>query len=155
MGQRGPRKTPAAVKKQRGTYRPDRDAEPEFEGKAPPPPAYLREDVAAEWRRLAAILEKRGLLTEVDWIAWQLGMAAYAAWLESSEELAREGVIISYTESGYPVQSPHVAIAQRAWASTLKFCREFGLTPSARCGLKIDGAEEEDPFAEHLKARGK
>jgi P27 family predicted phage terminase small subunit len=152
MGSRGPKKTPAATKKRRGTYRADRDAEPiEFAGKIPPVDKTLRKEVVAEWNRLAPLCAKVGLLTEADWLAWRLGMAAYDTWLCASETVLKEGAVL-WTEKGYPVQHPMVSIGGKAWQSVLKFCREFGLTPSARSGLKIqDAPEAQDEFQSHLE----
>ena len=151
MGRRGPKKTPAATKKRRGTYRADRDAEPvEFEGVVPVPDEGLRDEVVEEWNRLAPILASKGLLTEVDWLAWRLGMHAYDTWLSSSEQLASEQLVV-VSSKGAPYQNPLVGIAGKSWQAVLTFCREFGLTPSARSGLKIqDGPEPEDEFQSHL-----
>ena len=150
----GRKKVPASAKKLRGTYRPDRDAEPvQFDPQIPPVPEGLRDEVVAEWNRLAPLLAAKGLLTEVDWLAWQLGMHAYDTWLTISEQLAspnEEYVIIS--EKGAPYQNPLVSIAGKAYQSVLKFCREFGLTPSARSGLKIAGGPlEKDEFEQHVQ----
>jgi len=174
MGQRGPRKTPAEVKKARGTYRADRDAEVDFSPPAgkpaepPPKPEGLHDLASAEWDRLTPIMLEKGLLTAADWIAWQLGFAAYDTWLVASDQLridadeaekrgekGRGSGMIVWTEKGYPVQHPLVAIAGKAWATVLKFCREFGLTPSARSGLNLDSGPSgnADPLSELLKRR--
>lgn len=170
MGQRGPRKTPAEVKKARGTYRADRDAEVDFKPPAgqpadpPPKPEGLHELASKEWDRLTPLLMEKGLLTPADWIAWQLGFAAYDTWLVASDQIRTDAAaagegrgagMIVWTEKGYPVQHPMVAIAGKAWATVLKFCREFGLTPSARSGLNLDSgpAANADPLTELLKRR--
>ena len=145
----GRKKLPAEVKNRRGTYRKDRDAEPaELARDWPPPPEDLHPKASQEWTRLAPILSKAGLLTEVDWLAWELGMAAYDTWLRVSEQLPADMVV--WTDKGNAVQHPLVSIAGKAWQSVIKFCREFGLTPSARSGLKLATPAEQDPFAAHI-----
>lgn len=151
MGQRGPAKTPEEVKKARGTYREDRDGGgPEFTAAVPPaPPRGMHRTAAAEWKRLAPLLVVRGLLTEADWLAWQMGFAAYDTWLTSSETIRKEGSVL-WTEKGYPLPHPEVAIAGRAYQALWRFCREFGLTPSARTGLNIKPPPQADPLEEML-----
>lgn len=159
MGERGPKKTPAATKKRRGTYRKDRDAEPvEFTKGIPPIPSGLHPEAAEEWKRLAPILVEKGLLTEADWLAWRLGFEALSTWFQAGEQVSKDpkdgGGAIHFTDKGYPAQNPWVAIGQKAYASVMKFCREFGLTPSSRSGLKLEiEAPEDDPYAEAIKQR--
>lgn len=136
MGKRGPKKTPAETKKRRGTYRADRDAEVEVSAEqAPPLPEGLHSAAAAEWERLTPILVKHKLLTDADWIAYRLGFAMLSSFLTACDGLPENPIV--YTEKGFPCQHPMVAIRAKAWADTLKWCREFGLTPSARSGLKL------------------
>ncbi|MCC7423781.1 MAG: phage terminase small subunit P27 family [Planctomycetaceae bacterium] len=161
MGQRGPRKTPAAVKKARGTFRKDRDAEVEFappagqKAEPPPKPEGLHDLASREWDRVTPLMISKGLLTPADWMAWTLGFAAYDTWLVASAQLAEHDLIV-FTDKGFPCQNPLVAIAGKAWQSTLKWCREFGMTPSARSGLNIDSGKgaEVDPLTELLNRRG-
>lgn len=150
----GRKKVPAATKKRRGTYREDRDAEPvQFLADSPPIPEALHPAAAAEWERLAPVVVKKGLLTEADWLAWTLGFEALSTWFQAGEQVAKEGAV-HFTEKGYPAQNPWVAIGQRAYGSVMKFCREFGLTPSSRSGLKLEVEEQEDdPYAEAMKQR--
>lgn len=159
MGKRGPAKTPAKVKIARGTFRADRDAESvEFPSTdSPPKPEHLHRIASSEWDRLTPILVEKGLLTQADWIAWQLGFAAYNTWLNASEELSKD-TYTYMTDRGYVGQNPLVNIVANAWSATLKFCREFGLTPSARSGLNIEapaGEAEGDPIADMMRKRAK
>ncbi len=139
-GRSGRKKKPAAEKERAGTYRADRDADSVNFGAGdagPHPPDNLHPDAAAEWSRLAPICKRRGLLTDGDWIAWRLGFAAYSTWLHASAQLDDVSRWVFATESGYESPSPFVVIAKNSWSAVLQFCREFGLTPSARSGLAI------------------
>lgn len=162
MGQRGPKKTPAKVKQARGTFRKDRDAEVEFatpagqKAEPPPKPDNLHEVASAEWDRITPLMMEKGLLTTADWIAWQLGFAAYDTWLTLSDEFRSDPTFTFTTDKGYVGPNPIVAMAGKAWQTTLKWCREFGMTPSARSGLNIDSgkAAAADPLTELLNRRG-
>lgn len=147
----GRKKLPASIKKIRGTYREDRDAEPvQFDPRVPPLPDGLRPEVEAEWNRLAPLLTAKGLLTEVDWLAWTLGMRAYDTWLSATESVDKDNWVV-WSEKGAPYQHPMIGIASKAYQAVLTFCREFGLTPSARSGLKINGGPlETDEFGDHV-----
>jgi P27 family predicted phage terminase small subunit len=41
--------------------------------------------------------------------------------------------------SGYPIQNPMLAIANKAQEQCLKILAEFGLTPSSRSRIRPDG----------------
>jgi P27 family predicted phage terminase small subunit len=142
-GRSGRRKLPAAVKQARGTYRKDRDADaaqelplPTAAGShaEPPKPEHLHAIAAAEWDRLTPLAVRVGLVTPLDWMAWRLGFWALSTWAEMSDRI---GEPIHYTEKGYPVARPEIGLARQAWSAVKEFCREFGLTPSARSGLKL------------------
>lgn len=139
-GRSGRRKKPTPQKKREGTYRSDRDsADVGFEPAAGPPiPDWLHPQAAAEWRRLAPICIKLGLLTEGDWLAWHLGFSAFSTWLTASETIDHPAKWTFQTESGYQQAVPEVAIAKQAWSAVMTFCREFGLTPSSRSSLRIE-----------------
>lgn len=136
-GRSGRKKQPAALKKAKGTYRPPRDQDgASLPAGVPPVPDGLNPQAAREWARLAPLCLQAGLLTHADWIAWELGFWAYSTWLNVSKSI---GDPVWITKNDYPVQRPEVAIAQKAWSAVLQFCREFGLTPSARSGLRLTG----------------
>lgn len=138
-GRSGRRKAPAESKKLAGTYRADRDQdEVAFPADSGPPiPKGLHPDAVKEWKRLAPICIQRGLLTEGDWLAWRLGFSAFSTWLIASARLESPAKWTFSTMNGYESPAPEVAIAKQAWASVMCFCREFGLTPSSRSGLKL------------------
>jgi P27 family predicted phage terminase small subunit len=150
MGRRGPKKTPGAVKKQRGTYRPDRDGGPQFSATCPEPPAWLTDDARAAWDSLAPSLADRQLLTAVDVLAFALLCEAWSDWLAARKELAHYGTT-AVTDNGNTYQHPIVGVANKAWQRVLTACREFGLTPSARTGLHCDpGDESSDAGAQEV-----
>ena len=72
-----------------------------------------------------------GLLTRIDRAALALYCEAWGRWVEAEEALRKYGVMIK-APSGYPVQSPYLAIANRAMDQMAKLLVEFGMSPSSR-----------------------
>ena len=133
MAQRGRKPKPTAVKVLEGNpgKRPLNGLEPRPEKRAPECPEWLTEEAKKEWERLAGNLENLGTLTELDRAAFAGYCQAYARWKEAEEFIEKHGTIVK-TPSGYWQQVPHVSIAQSNLKIMLKFCSEFGLTPSSR-----------------------
>ena len=91
---------------------------------------------------MGKILEDMGVLTEVDTMAFAGYCQAYARWKEAEEFLSQHGSIIR-TPNGYLQQVPQVSIAQTNLKIMLKFCEQFGLTPSARSRITANKSIEE------------
>lgn len=77
---------------------------------------------------------------------------AYARWKEAEEFITKHGTIVK-TPSGYWQQVPQVSIAQTYLKVMLKFCEQFGLTPSARSRIVANNGsnDEEDGMESILK----
>ena len=148
MAQRGRKPKPTAVKVLEGNpgKRPMNSAEPKPEKKAPSCPKWLEPEAKKEWRRLAKKMELMGVLTEVDMAAFAGYCQAYARWKEAEEFITQHGTMIR-TPNGYLQQVPQVSIAQTNLKIMLKFCEQFGLTPSARSRI-VGGEGSSDPTDE-------
>ena len=83
-----------------------------------------------------------GVITEVDATAFAGYCQAYARWREAEEFLSQHGSIIR-TPNGYLQQVPQVSIAQTNLKIMLKFCEQFGLTPSARSRITANKSVED------------
>ena len=140
MAQRGRKPKPTALKMLEGNPggRPLNEAEPKPQKKAPRCPPWLEDEAKREWKRMAKVLEQMGLLTEMDMAAFAGYCQAYARWKEAEEFLTQHGSMVR-TPNGYLQQVPQVSIAQTNMKIMLKFCEQFGLTPSARS--RIVGSE--------------
>ena len=143
MASRGRKPKPTAIKKLKGNpgCRPLNIAEPKPTG-SPVCPDWLEDEAKAEWERMGKILEDMGVLTEVDTMAFAGYCQAYARWKEAEEFLSQHGSIIR-TPNGYLQQVPQVSIAQTNLKIMLKFCEQFGLTPSARSRITANKSVEE------------
>lgn len=133
MAQRGRKPKPTALKALEGNLggRPLNANEPKPVKKAPRCPAWIEEEAKKEWKRMGRVLEQMGLLTEMDMTAFAGYCQAYARWKEAEEFITQHGTMIR-TPNGYLQQVPQVSIAQTSLKIMLKFCEQFGLTPSAR-----------------------
>ena len=148
MATRGRKPKPTAIKQLEGNpgKRPLNMHEP-----TPPKanikcPAWLLPEAKKEWKRLAPSLEAMGVLTMADITAFEGYCQAYARWKEAEEFITQHGSIFQ-TPSGYVQQVPQVSIAQTNLKIMLKFCEQFGLTPSARSRIAA-GEGSVDPTDE-------
>lgn len=148
MAQRGRKPKPTAMKVLEGNPggRPLNNREPAPAKKAPRCPSWLEDEAKKEWKRMAKVLEAMGLLTEMDMAAFAGYCQAYARWKEAEEFITQHGSMVR-TPNGYLQQVPQVSIAQTNQKIMLKFCEQFGLTPSARsrivAGGETDSANDE------------
>src|SRR5437660_101190 len=109
---RGRRPKPSRLKALAGNpgKRPLNDQEPQPETAIPDCPPELGPVARAEWHRLAAELASLRLLTHLDRAALAAYCGAYALWAEATAAIQKFGTMIK-APSGYPVQSPYLAIA--------------------------------------------
>lgn len=104
---------------------------------APECPSHLQGSARAEWLRIVVFLEKYKLITEIDTAALALYCASYGRWQDAEEKIQRmkeqdgDGMMIK-SPSGYPIQNPYLAIANRAMEDCYKYLQQFGLSPAAR-----------------------
>jgi P27 family predicted phage terminase small subunit len=113
--------------------KPDRGDRP------PEPPAMLKGEARAEWRRVAPGLWDLGLLTAIDvgplaayCAAWGRWKAAEALIEKAKRKYPAGGGLFIETSNGNLVQHPAVGLANRAMTDVVKFAAEFGMTPSGR-----------------------
>lgn len=137
MSKTGRPPKPTNLKVLQGTDRPDRARKNEPK---PPTgaecPSWLDREAKKEWKRVAPILERLGLLTVVDTTALAAYCQSYSHWQQAERFLRKNGMTYT-TQTGYARQRPEVAISQKALAQVKMFCSEFGLTPSARARMEL------------------
>lgn len=143
MGKRGPRPTPTKLLKARGSWRAKkRKDDAAIESGAPAKPAWLEAE-ESQWEQLVAELLPIGVITALDQTALALLCAALLDYLKARKTVEEEGITV-ISEKGAVYQHPAVGIANRAWERVMRACREFGLTPASRAGLKIEPAKKVD-----------
>jgi P27 family predicted phage terminase small subunit len=139
-----PRK-PDALKKLHGTARKDRSV-----GSTPTPtgmptrPVGLSSQATRVWKSLAPKLYDLGLLAQIDQSTFAVYCQAYADWLELTRILNKLGVRNWYseTESGYRQVIPEVAVRDKAYQVMQRLETRFGLDPSSRSGIAIEGQQK-------------
>lgn len=139
MGERGPAQRPTSIKRALGV-RADRinDAEPQPEPLVaiPSPPEQLDAVGREIWERLVPSLIAAGVLS-----AWDLDVFALfcdaVSTARRAAELLRKGLLTKGRRDGI-VTNPAWRVYRDAVALVRILAREFGLTPSARSGLKVD-----------------
>lgn len=62
--------------------------------------------------------------------------------------------MITITNSGYPVVSPWLNIANAAMKQMRAFLIEFGMTPSSRSRVSVPADDEGDPYENFRRAKG-
>lgn len=138
---RGRKPTPTALKVLRGNPGKRRlnqdEPTPELAIDAVPPDS-LTKPGKIEWRRLAPILGRLGMLTETDTDALVGYCEAYANWRQAQQKIHQFGMVIKAKDpKQLPVISPYVRIAHNAMNQMRAFLVEFGMTPSSRSRIKV------------------
>ena len=125
--------------------RPINDSEPDPDKSpvCPDAPEHLSDAAKAEWGRMAPSLYDIGLLTKIDVSALEAYCTAYARWVEAEDKIRAHGMIVK-SPKGYPMQSPYLAIANRAVDQMRGFLTEFGMTPSSRSRVSVGGKKKSD-----------
>ncbi|MEN6370922.1 MAG: phage terminase small subunit P27 family [Armatimonadota bacterium] len=150
MGRRGPTPEPSAIKVMKGTGGYGTN-EPKPRPVVPKCPSYLGSVGKREWKRIVPELDRLGLLTCVDGAALESYCTAYDNMVMAQKVLKKYGMTF-YTEKGYIVQRPEVAIVNKSLMIIKAFCAEFGLTPSSRSRMAMpDKPDEEDEMDKLLR----
>jgi P27 family predicted phage terminase small subunit len=134
---------PTALKVITGHQKGDTGGKKVSGARAGEPPAHLNEYAKQEWARVAPILEKRGLISEEEAAALALYCQAYGRWQQAELKITElagtgDGLIVK-APSGYPIQNPYLAIANKAMEQCYQYLQQFGLSPSARA--RISGVQ--------------
>jgi P27 family predicted phage terminase small subunit len=94
------------------------------------PPAWLFADARKDWRAIAPLLSKNGLLSELDLAALAALCVALSDWRRFSRAARKRDTVIG--PNGFQMQSPYVGMANRALALARSLMADFGMTPAAR-----------------------
>ena len=135
---RGRKPTPTALKVANGNpgKRRINGQEPKPPGSLPDCPDHLSDVAREEWHRIAASLNKIGLLTQVDRTTMAAYCQCYGRWVEAEQKLAETPSIIRLP-SGYIQQSPWLTISNKQLELMVKYMAELGLTPASRSRLAV------------------
>lgn len=105
-----------------------------------PAPDWFDEDKRGLWNAQVGLLVREGVLREVDSWALEMMVVAVAGARECAKQIQQDGwEILNTITGGFEQRQPHPLIGpMRAFQMDyLKWCNQFGLTPSARISLGI------------------
>ena len=107
-------------------------------------PVGLSRQAARVWKSLGPKLHDLGLLADIDQSTFAVYCQAYADWLELTRHLNRLGPTQWYSvaESGYRQVIPEVAVRDKAYQVMQRLETRFGLDPSSRSGIAIEGQQK-------------
>ena len=144
---RGRRPKPTRLKALTGNpgRRPLNPAELNPEPNGPECPAELGPVARREWDRVVGELGALRLLTNLERAVLAAYCGAYSLWAEAMEAIQKYGTMIK-SPSGYPTQSPYVAIANRQAEIMMRIAAEFGFTPASRSRISTPNPEEPTLF---------
>tara|TARA_R110002110_G_C13299710_1_gene704237 strand:+ start:546 stop:1028 length:483 start_codon:yes stop_codon:yes gene_type:complete len=115
-----------------------------------PEPVTEDADALACWNRLVPELVQAGLLTPI----FEGMLAAYcmvfARWGEAERELRKTGKLVK-SPTGYPLQSPWLAIANRAIEQMRQLSGELGLSAAAL--TRVSRTVQRDLFEDDVQDR--
>jgi len=153
MAKRGRPKTALKILKARGSRvskkREDqekaRSNEPDY--KRPRPPRWLGHWAKIEWRRLCPILEKWGILSELDrdTLGQYCAEAVMYARLQSEVDLMKNDELMLTSSNGSKYPSPWLGARNQSGKRLISLAAVLGLTPLAREGLLIEPKVSKEP----------
>lgn len=154
MTARGARPLPTKLKAVRGTLRKGRARghEPEPDIEIPRCPSHLSPEAKREWKRVSLDLAGYGLLTRIDRAALALYCEAWGRWVDAEKALRTYGVMIK-SPSGFPMQSPYLAIANKSMEQMRAMLCEFGMSPSSRTRVHVTPPRQGENALEALRRR--
>lgn len=149
---RGRKAVPTALKIVRGNpgNRPLPENEPTPQPAGDDVPEYLSPAAAKHWPVVQKQLKDSGILSTADTAALALYCEAFARWRHATDQVTKYGPVIK-APSGFPVQSPYLAIANKAHEQMMKALIEFGMTPSSRSRVQKVESGGDDQYAAFVK----
>jgi P27 family predicted phage terminase small subunit len=116
-------------------------------------PEELSDAAKDEWQRIAQELYDMGLLSRVDRAALATYCQAWGTWIEAQASLRQYGTVIR-SPNGFPMPSPYLAIANKAFEQLKAMLVEFGMSPSSRTRVEaIPPVPQLNPLEELRRRR--
>lgn len=144
MAKSGRKPKPTALKLITGNpgNRPINEAEPQpARVYNPEPPAHLTRNEKIKWREMAEKLGACRVLTELDLDALEIYCREWNAMMVALADLNDRGKLMQ-TPGGSVMWNPSWAQYKHSLSEVRKLQSEFGLTPSSRTGIVVQGDEK-------------
>lgn len=117
-----------------------------------PEPVTENPDALAAWERLVPELISAGLLTPIFEGNLATYCTVYARWVEAERELRKTAKLVK-SPSGYPLQNPWLAIANRAIEQMRQLSGELGLSAAAL--TRVSRSVQADLFEDDAQEKPK
>ena len=155
MGQRGPKPTPTAQLRMRGSWRADLNrAEPQPESGRPECPDWLGDGARQAWDQLIPQLEAMRVLTKIDGNALARYCELWVEWQQALAFVRKHGTTFPIKDGNGKLKSlgqfPQVALVSKLSLTLSRLESEFGMTPSARSRINVEPVR---PPSDPAKAR--
>jgi len=138
---RGRKPIPSKIIQLRGgtdrTHRPPRTDEPLPPERMPICPKHLDEEARKEWKRAGKILQKVGLMTDLDRMIFAAYCEAYSRWVQAVTQIQATSMVYKKPD-GTPGLNPYLKIASVAYEQMIKAGTQIGMSPSSRASLKVE-----------------
>jgi len=138
MGARGPKKTPTAILKLKGSWQAKHRPDVQEQAEMPDAPAWLSGKPLAAWKELAPVLLSKGVLTIRDANALARYCQLFVRWREAEDFMDRHSAIIPVMKGGKVIGTKPHAYARLALglsAQLEKLEADFGMNPAARADI--------------------
>ena len=145
----GPKPIPTQLKIVRGNpgKRPLPEDEPQIPASRPEAPSTLSEGARQHWDVVVERLADAKIMTNLDIPALEIYCEAYAKWADANQKIQEHGPLIK-SPQGFPMQSPYLQIANKAFDQMKAMLVEFGMTPSSRTKVRTTESGKKDDFGD-------
>lgn len=148
----GRKPLPTKIKQLKGTLQKCRMnlREPQPEGDLVEPPDYMTEGAKSAWR-YALECAPPNLLKRLDMSVLEIWACAADLYRKAQTGISETGLLVAAPNTGVPMQSPYLAIANKQAQIMTRAATEMGFTPASRSrvNLAAEAANDDaDPWAD-------
>ena len=127
--------------------------EPKPKPVAPKPPTWLDKEAKKEWKKIAPEMERLGLLTEIDQIAFANLCQEYSNLIKWQKVVSEHGATYEHTNvkgEKNIMTRPEAILLHKSKQLLKAYCAEFGMTASSRGRIQVPGQKDEEDEMETL-----
>ena len=147
----GRKPLPTAIKKLKGTLQKCRTSsnEPQPQGDLIEPPEYMTDGAKLAWR-YAIESAPVHLLKRLDMSVLEVWSCAADLYRKAQIGITKTGLLMKAPNTGVPMQSPYLAIANKQAQIMTKAAVEMGFTPASRSRISLPEQTNSDidPWAD-------